>query len=877
MREKLKRFTLWIVLFGFFGAFLAGFLLLLAILSLPKIETLEDYSPPLVTELHAKDGRIFAEYYVERRYLKQVDELPSHVVNAFVSAEDSNFFEHPGIDIGGIMRAAFANIKAGHVVQGGSTITQQVAKSLLLTSERSFSRKFKELLLAYKMESRLSKNQILYLYINQIYLGEGAYGIEAAARTYFRKSAKDLTIAEAAMIAGLVQAPSVYSPLHSPRKAKERQTYVLRRMFETGRISDDEYKKALATEVQVYRHEEINLKVAPYYAEYVRQHLISTYGQDALYKGGLNVQTAADYDLSITAMKSVRQNLRDLDKRQGYRGPLMHLASEQAMVEELRKIRREVIEKRFPFVILPTNEDTIKAPEYQEDEFTLKRVMEKEKITDEKKLLLPEEMYRAVVTRIDPDGRSATLLIGSIRASLSIRDMSWAKRITPPETANWAQISRVTEALHAGDVVLVRPIPVGNEKASDPMPVALEQDPLAQGALLSMEAQSGHVIAMVGGYDFAVSPYNRALQGERQPGSALKPFLYASALDKGFTPSSIIVDSPIIFENQGEGNLKWIPENHGEQFYGDTTFRTALINSRNVPAVKLLQEVQVPYYVNYLRALGVRGDINEDLSLALGSKTISLGDLTNLYALFPRLGMRIEPVFILKVTDRAGQLLEEYSFADFQREAAAKWLKYREENKIAPPSVAPESEEANAADPDKEKEAKMHRLTPPVFDDPLRAMDERTSFVMSHLLEEVVQSGTGTGARVLKRRVGGKTGTTSDYVDAWFMGFSPEVVTGSWVGFDTPRTLGRGEVGGRAALPAWVDYMQHALSVYKQDEFPVPKGVVFVRINPQTGNIAPPGSTNAVKEAYIEGTEPTAESSSGPQRSDSTDFFREDF
>jgi penicillin-binding protein 1A len=405
------------------------------------------------------------------------------------------------------------------------------------------------------------------------------------------------------------------------------------------------------------------------------------------------------------------------------------------------------------------------------------------------------------------------------------------------------------------------------------MNVSLEQEPLAQSALLSMEASTGYVVAMVGGYDFAKSEYNRALQGERQPGSSFKPMLYSAAIDKGFTPSSIIVDSPIIFDNQGSDNLKWIPENNSEKFYGDTTLRTALINSRNVPAVKLLQEVGLGYFVKYLRGLGLDGEFTPDLSMALGSKTISLLDLTKLYALFPRLGMRIEPVFVLKVTDRDGKVLEEYSYKDFQRELSAKWLEHKKQQEATEAQAAAP---ADGGKPDVPSPGTARAADqPPTFDDPLRAMDERTAFVVGHLLQEVVQYGTGTSARSLKRHVGGKTGTTNDFVDAWFMGFSPEIVTGVWTGFDNPRTLGRGEVGARASLPAWTDYMAQALEHYKVDEYTVPKGIVFVRIDPKTGALAKPGNSSGVKEAYVEGTEPTSDSPN-QQAPDSSDFFRED-
>jgi penicillin-binding protein 1A len=654
-------------------------------------------------------------------------------------------------------------------------------------------------------------------------------------------------------------------------RARERQMYVLRRMHETGKITDDQYQQALNEEIRVYQEDNPNLAVAPYYLEHIRQVLMTKYGADALYRGGLTIESAADYDLSLAAMKSVRSNLEDLDKRQGYRGPVSHVASEEGLKELLQEIRQEVLQKRFGFQILPVKMD----PSFDRQvwgDYTLERLRAQDpSLEDERRLLNPFEKYRAVVTRIDPDGKNASLMVGSIKGRLSLHNMRWAKKVKPPEVANMQGITRINETLRVGDVVLVKPVLPFPERPDDPVNLSLEQVPLAQSALLSMEAATGYVLAMVGGYDFAASEYNRALQGERQPGSSFKPLLYSAALDKGFTPSSIIVDSPIIFENQGGPNLKWIPENNSEKFYGDTTLRTALINSRNVPAVKIMQEIGLPYFAKYLRNLGIAGDLNIDLSVALGSKAISLLELTKMYALYPRLGQRIEPVFILKVTDRDGKVLEEYSFKEFQRELSAKWLEWKKNaDSGASGSAVPE---ANAADGAPEQPKNPDQ--PPIFDDPLRALDERTAFVMSHLLQEVVSYGTATGARSLQRRVAGKTGTTNDFVDAWFMGFSPEVVTGVWTGFDNPRTLGKGEVGSRAALPAWVDYMAAALERYKADDFTVPRGIVFVRIDPKTGALAGPGNSSGVREAFIEGTEPNAERQE-KLAPDSSDFFRED-
>lgn len=878
-KNKLKKIGFIGVLGGLSALAVVGILLAVAIFYLPKLDNIQDYRPALGSVVLARDGRTIGEFYdSERRYLINIDQMPEGIVNAFVAAEDNNFFEHSGVDVMGIVRAFWANLKAGGVVQGGSTITMQAAKTLLLTSERSYGRKFRELLLARKIEKNFTKQQILYLYLNQIYFGQRAYGVEAASRSYFRKSVKDITIAEAALLAGLVKAPSSYAPLRDPVRAKERQQYVLRRMLETEKISQEAFDKAIQEDIKVYPEDNTNIAIAPYYLEHIRQELIKLYGAETLYKGGLSIESAADYDLSVTATKAVQSNLEELDKRQGFRGPLLQLTTEEQVQKFVTEAQAEVVQKKFGYQVLPGKiEEGFQKATWHDLTTQLASKLDPS-LSDPRKLLLPWEKYRAVVTKIEPDGKSAQVSVGNIRAKLPLANMRWAKKIKPPEVSNGYQISSVRESLRPGDVILVKPVLPLSEKLEEPVEVSLEQRPLVQSALLSLEVSTGYVVAMVGGYDFADSEYNRALQGERQPGSSFKPFLYSAALDKGFTPSSIIVDSPVIFDNQGGANLKWIPENNSEKFYGDTTLRTAVINSRNVPAVKLLQEVGLIFFTRYLKMIGLSGDFVADLSLALGSKGISLLELTKLYSLFPGLGMRVEPVFLLKVTNRDGQVLQEYSFKEFHAQMSARWLEWkkkREEEFAANRSTnaPPATDATSEAEPLTEMEKNPD--DPPSFDDPLRAIDERTAFVMGNLLQEVVLYGTGTGARGLRRKVGGKTGTTNDFIDAWFMGFSPELVTGVWTGFDNPRSLGKGEVGSRAALPAWNEYMAAALEKYKVDEYSVPKGIVFVRIDPQTGALAGPGNSRGVKEAFVEGTEPTAERQN-LQAPESSDFFRED-
>lgn len=925
------------ILIGVGVAWVLGVLLVLAMFiiaynDLPKFSSLQDYQPAIGSQVFARDGRVIGEFHAEeRRYVLPVTQLPKVAVDAFVSGEDDRFFEHGGVDFLGILRALFADIKAGGWVQGGSTITQQVAKALLQNSRRTLSRKFKEVILAGRLESNLKKEQILYLYLNHIYLGFGSYGLEAASRAYFHKSSKDLTIAEAALLAGLAKAPTRFSPHSNPADARRRQVYVLGRMQETGKITKDQYEKSLHENIKIFDEHNVNEDVAPYYLEYVRQMLVEKYGTEKVYEGGLSVQVAADYDLSVTGADAVRRNLHDLDKRQGYRGPLKQVAPDKdEMLVELEKIRNEVFSKKFPFRFIPTEKDPAAFAEVKK--YTYQKAKELGLFKDDRELLTVGETYPAIVVRIENDRKAAVLLIGGITARLEIGDMSWAKRIRENEVSNGQTISFVTDAIKRGDEILVqvKKIPelkpgiegvekTEKEKQAEMISVALDQIPLAQSALFSMEANTGYVSAMVGGYSFKGSEYNRVLQAARQPGSSFKPFVYAAALDKGFSPASIIVDSPIIFENQGKDDLKWIPENHSEKFYGDTTLRMALMKSRNVPTVKLLQEIQIPYFLDYAQNLGIRKGLTADLSVALGSSAITLMDLTRTYAIFPRNGLRMEPVFLLKVTDRDGKVLYQHDDKTFETEIAMKWQKIKDEyDKQNNPDKAVKSPEEAAAgalgaadaaksadgkqiasDPSKIEgedpatgankaevspngsasltpEERLKMLKAPRFDDPLRAMDSRTAYVLGSILRDAVLDGTGKKASILKRRIGGKTGTTSEYVDAWFMGFSPELVTGVWVGFDNPRTLGAGETGARAALPAWINYMQTALKSYQRDEYEVPKGIVFVRINPEDGSLAGSNNPNAVKVAFVEGTEPTVNKRNS-QVPDSSEFFKEDY
>jgi penicillin-binding protein 1A len=745
--------------------------------NLPQIASLQDYQPSIVTNVYAEDGTPIAEFYIERRIVVPLEEIPQKLIWAFVAAEDSRFFEHEGIDFIGILRALWKNIRAGGIVQGGSTITQQVTKSLLLTPERSYTRKLREAILAYRIEKHLSKEEILYLYLNQIYLGHGAYGVGAAAQNYFGKHLEELNLAECATLAGLPQAPSRYSPYSHPQRAKERQVYVLNQMVSDGYISADEAAEALAYNLEVKARKDWDIGKVPYFAEHIRRYLEEKYGREVLYRQGLQVYTTVNLAFQKAAQRAVKKGLYELDKRQGYRGPVAHLASEE--IEPFFQKLKESVEANGG--------------------------------------LEPGTVVKGVVIAVSSAEKKVSVRLSEGLGTLPVEKMEWARKPDPEIAYGAVKVTNPARVLKVGDVILVRLLE--RDSKTENWLLALEQEPEVQGALLCMDNATGHVRAMVGGIDFHTSQFNRAIQSRRQPGSAFKPFTYAAALDKGYTPATIIIDSPIIYTDD-QMDWKWKPKNYKEKFYGPTLFRTALIFSRNVVTIKILRDIGIDYVIDYARRFGISSPLSRDLSLALGSSGVSLLELTNAYSVFANLGELVSPIFITKILDRQGNLLEEYR-------------------------------------PQRE-----------------RVLEKDTAYVMTHLLQEVVKYGTGWRARAVKRPTAGKTGTTNNLQDAWYIGFTPSYVTGVWVGFDGDRTLGKFETGSRAASPIWVDFTAEVLKDKREKVFTVPENVVFAKIDPKTGLLAKPGDENAVFEAFKEGTAPTKTSDETTPAID--EFFKGD-
>ena len=740
---------------------------------LPSIAGLHEYQPSLVTRVYSADKQVIGQFFLERRILVPLEKIPRHMVNAMVAIEDARFFEHRGLDFVGIARAAITNLVSGKIRQGASTITQQLARSLFLSPKRDFERKAKEALLALKMEQILGKEQILELYLNQIYFGHGAYGVQSAAQTYFGKDVGQITLAEAAYLAGLPKGPSDYSPYYHPEASKKRQATALRRMVEERFITTAEAEGAMAEDVPFRR--QARDEPAPYFVEHVRLRLMATYGEAMVYKGGLQVYTTLSLPEQQVATTVLQEGLRQLDKRQGYRGPLRQGASP--------------------------------------DEFSAKRVSSRSSADAP---LRSGEIIEAVVAKVGKDG--LTVLARGLTGRIAPDDLIWARRRLkgPDPIKNVKDTGAKTpgELFKVGDVIEVSV----KKMVGDVAQMTLEQTPLVEGALLSLDPRTGAVRAMIGGYDFQRSEYNRATSARRQPGSAFKPMIYAAAINQGLSPGTPIVDSGVVY-NENDPDLVWRPENYDQKFEGLITLRESLAQSRNAATVRLLEKIGIPPVLDLAQNVGIASPLANDLTLALGSSGVTLQELTAAYGTFFNQGIRLEPYTIESVLDSNGQVLE------------------------------------------------MH------IPDPRAAMTKESAYLITNMMEDVIQRGTGQAAKGMGRPLAGKTGTTNDFTDAWFVGGAPNLVTGVWVGFDEIRTLGDREAGARAALPVWMRYMKTALEPLSVVPFAMPEGIVAVKIDPATGLLAPEGAEQGTVEVYLKGTEPTkhAEVKSSPSQ-----FFKFD-
>ena len=747
---------------------------------LPDYSQLQDYEPPVMTRVHAADGSLLAEYARERRLYLPIQAVPKLVINAFIAAEDKNFYQHPGVDIYGIGRAGMLyvqNYGSGRRPQGASTITQQVAKNFLLTNEVSFQRKIKEALLALRIERTYSKQKILELYLNEIYLGFGAYGVAAASLLYFDKSVHELTIAEAAYLAALPKGPNNYNPFRRHDDAVARRNYVLDRMAEDGYITIAQADKSKKDPLTVtVRPTGAHIFAAEYFAEEVRRYLYEKYGEKKLYDGGLSVRTTLNPKVQVMARKAMINGLVNFDEGQGYRGPIANIQTGGDWGVKLAEVKSL----------------------YDVDPWRMAVVLQVDDQSARIGLQPPRDPAGAVVK----DREVAIVTLDGVK---------WAK----PASGASKPIQKVTQVLSVGDVIYVSPTDQQDQ-------YRLRQIPEISGAMVVMDPHTGRVLAMVGGFSFDQSQFNRATQALRQPGSSFKPIVYAAALDNGYTPSTIVMDAPIEID-MGAGGGVWKPENYGGKFFGPSTLRFGLEQSRNVMTVRLAQDLGMPLIAEYAKRFGVYDELPPYLSYALGAGETTVLRMVTAYSMFDNGGRRVIPTLIDRIQDRYGHTI----FKHDQRECigcdAAKW-----DNQVEPTLV----------------------------DRREQVIDAMTAYQITSLMEGVVQRGTATVVREVGKPIAGKTGTTNDEKDVWFIGFSPDIVCGVYMGFDKPRHIGRLATGGHLAAPIVKDFLKVALVDKPPIPFNVPPGIKLIRVDAKTGMRAGPGDIKVILEAFKPGTAP---------------------
>ncbi len=759
---------------------------------LPDYTQLQNYEPPVMTRVHASDGSLLAEYSKERRLYLPIQAVPKLVINAFLAAEDKNFYEHGGIDYSGMARAALLyaqNYGSNRRPQGASTITQQVAKNFLLTNEVSFSRKIKEALLAMRIERTYSKDKILELYLNEIYLGLGAYGIAAASLVYFDKSVNELTVAEAAYLAALPKAPSTLHPVKNHERAVERRNYVIDRLLENGWISQADADKARKDPLIVTnRANGAHTFAGEYFAEEVRRDLFERYGEKKLYEGGLSVRTSLDPKLQIEARQTLSKGLVNFDEAKGWRGPVSKLDISGDWGLKLADIKSlSDIQPWRMAVVLDTSDQSARIG------------------------FQPGRELGGAVSKARDTGL------------ISLEGVKWAKAAAGP--TRFKTPTTVSQVLSPGDVIYVDPL-IGKDGKPVEGQYRLRQLPEVSGAMVAMDPRTGRVLAMVGGFSFDQSQFNRATQAYRQPGSSFKPIVYSSALDNGYTPSTVVVDAPIEID-QGQGAGVWRPENYSkEKYYGPQTLRNALQKSLNTVTVRLAQDIGMPLIGEYAKRFGVYDELPNYLSYALGAGETTVMRMVTAYSMFDNGGRRIKATLIDRIQDRYGHTI----FRHDQREcrgcdAPGGWKNQPE---------------------------------PQLIDHREQVLDPMTAYQITSMMEGVVQHGTAQPAFAgFGKPIAGKTGTTNDEKDAWFVGFSPDVVVGVYIGYDKPRNLGRGATGGHLAAPVARDFFKLALADKPAVPFKVPAGIKLIRVDAKTGMRAGPGdSGRTILEAFKPGTAP---------------------
>ncbi|MCC6890806.1 MAG: penicillin-binding protein 1A [Hyphomicrobiales bacterium] len=748
---------------------------------LPDYSQLQDYEPAVMTRVHAADGQLLAEYARERRLYLPIQAVPRLVINAFIAAEDKNFYDHGGLDFSGIARAGLSylqNYGSGRRPQGASTITQQVAKNFLLSNELSWSRKIKEALLAMKIERAFTKERILELYLNEIYLGVGAYGVAAASLLYFNKSVHELTLPEAAYLAALPKGPNNYHPFRRRDDAIARRNYVLDRMAEdrfiTAQVAEEAKREPL---VVTTRPTGPQIPASEYFAEEVRRYIHDKYSEKALYEGGLSVRTTLDPNLQKAARKTLVDGLVRYDESAGYRGAIQRIEVAGDWGARLADIKAlsDIAPWRLAVVL---------------------------EVSDQSARI-------GFQPAREPGG---SLVRQREFGVVSFDGVRWAKPASGPQRGRVP--TRISQVLEIGDVIYVDPVPERDGQ------FRLRQVPEVSGAIVALDPNTGRVFAMVGGFSFDQSQFNRATQALRQPGSSFKPLVYAAALDNGYTPSSVVLDAPLEIDT---GSGVWRPENYEGKFYGPSTLRFGIERSRNVMTVRLAQDLGMPLIGEYAKRLGIYDNPNPYISFVLGAGETTLLRMTAAYAMFDNGGRKITPTLIDRIQDRYGRTIYRHDQRECRGCSAQAW---------------------NGTQPE-----------PTLVDRRERVLDPMTAYQITSMMEGVVQRGTATVVREVGKPIAGKTGTTNDEKDAWFIGFSPELVVGVYVGYDKPRHLGRGGTGGQLAAPIVRDFLKVALADRPAIPFRVPAGIKLIRVNPRTGMRAGPGEPG-IMEAFKPGTSP---------------------
>lgn len=780
---------------------------------LPSVESIKEYRLQVPLRVYSQDEKLMAVFGTKRRIPVDIDQVPLQLKQAYIAAEDANFYDHHGFDIKGIMRAVWEIITTGEKQSGGSTITQQLTRNVFLSLDQTWSRKIKELFLSVKLERTISKDEILELYLNKILLGHRAYGVAAAADVYYGKTLDQLTLAEMAMLAAPPKAPSRINPITSPERALQRRNYVLTRMRELNFISREAYEQAINEPDKARIHEPDVELSAPWVAEMVRSDMVERFGDDA-YTDGYRVVTTINSELQLTAQSALQNGLQAYDKRHGYRGPVQHF-DEEAM-QDLPQLTEQLNE--FP---------------------------------------KPAGLQAALILTVN--GQEAMARLGDGQdILLAFENSDWAA----PYVDNYRVGNKpadMTEVVEVGDVVMVA--------RQDDGSFSLSQIPNVQGALISSNPNNGQIYALVGGYDYQISKFNRVTQAKRQPGSGFKPIIYSAALDNGLNAASMINDAPIVFEDD-KLERAWRPENYSEKIFGPTRLREGIVKSRNLVSIRVLRQIGIQNGRRHILDFGFNGDdIPADLSIALGSPNVPVMAMNRAFGVFANGGFLVEPYLIAAVYNQKQQPV----YLHQETPACDDCVDKPANNETQPTDTTSPEPLTVVVNGDDDSDAnRSNESTVPVVSEPdpvpaPRVISADNAFIVDSFMQEVIDRGTGVRAKSLGRSdLAGKTGTTNDQMDAWFNGYHPQMVTNVWVGFDTPQPMGRGEVGGRVALPIWIDYMQVALQDLPEQERTIPAGVVSARIDPDSGELLPPGTDGGRLEYFMVGRLPPAKDDKEP-------------